>query len=52
MKNADKIRNMNNDELIEFLNHSICDHTETDERNCIEDECRKCIRDWLEKESN
>lgn len=51
MNNADRIRNMTDEELIEFLGESICDHVklcpyETDKKiSC--DECRKI---WLHSE--
>lgn len=51
MTNVERIRNMNEEELIDFLGESICDHVklcpyETDKKIS----CDKCRKIWLHSE--
>lgn len=60
MTRADRIRNMTNEELAEFAfeneiedNFHFCKNKEECddmEGECREEECKKCMREWLEEE--
>lgn len=44
--NADRIRKMSDEELIELVNSSVC-HYVTD---CLDNDCEECGRKWVMKE--
>ena len=43
--NADRIRQMTDEELIELVNSSVCNYTD-----CLDNDCEECGRKWVMKE--
>ncbi len=44
--NADRIRQMTDEELIELVNSSVCHYV----TNCLDNDCEECGRKWVMKE--
>lgn len=51
MKNIDKIREMNSEDLIIFMNSNKCDKCSYNGTNCMHDFCREGMKSWLEQEA-
>lgn len=53
MTNADRIRNMSDEELAGILFNSCIDHIEADKcrRMPEKDNCKKCVLEWLQSEA-
>lgn len=52
MTNADRIRNMSDEELADILFDSCIDHIEVSscERMFEKDSCKECVLNWLQSE--
>lgn len=50
MKNIDKLKEMNFEELIEFINGNKCDRCIYNNTNCMHDMCREGTKSWLQQE--
>ena len=50
MKNIDKLRQMDVEELIIFINSNKCDRCIYNETNCMHDLCSKGMKEWLNQE--
>jgi hypothetical protein len=46
LTNADRIRQMTDEELIELVNSSVCHYV----TNCLDNDCEECGRKWVMKE--
>lgn len=44
--NADRIRQMTDEELIDLVNSSVCHYA----TNCLDNDCEECGRKWVMKE--
>ena len=53
MTNADRIRNMSDEELADILFDSCIDHIEVSscERMFEKDSCKECVLEWLQSEA-
>lgn len=52
MKNIDKIKEMNAEELIIFMNSNKCDRCSYNNTNCMHDLCSEGMKTWLEQEAD
>lgn len=51
MKNIDRIKEMDAEELIIFMNSNKCDRCSYNNTNCMHDMCCEGMKIWLEQES-
>lgn len=51
MKNIDKIKEMNSDEMVKLLNGNKCNICTYNNTNCLKEFCKKGIKSWLEQEA-
>lgn len=51
MKNLDKIREMNSDEMVKLLNGNKCNICTYNNTNCLKEFCKSGIEEWLNQEA-
>lgn len=51
MKNIDKIKEMNSDEMVKLLNGNKCNICTYNNTNCLKEFCKKGIKSWLEQDA-